>query len=265
MNYHFEQDIKMKLSTCIYTKEILELEESWCAIPTTNLLHRLQMAGQESNRWVAVLPNGMKIALGDPIRYGTQVALVLPSWFHELCGFESIGTGEEVEIKFEKSETLPKCKSLTLQILGTLPDWLDPVEVLEGPLSQLGVLQVGQIIPIPLFDNVHILVMNCGENDTPYFLDGETALHIEQDIPEPTIPEPSLATPSPIRTGVATSNPFESKLEEPLTNEEMQESLSGMFERNSIAPPTPTPTPTGRVLGGDPSGRSRLLDLYGKK
>lgn len=239
----------MKLSTCIYTKQFLSVpEEGWSAVPTVNLLHKLQMAGQESNRWVAVLPNGMKIALGDPIRHGTQVALFLPEWFQQLCTIPV--EGQEVEIKFEKSEVLQKAKSLTLQILGTLPEWVDPVEILEGPLSQLGVLQVGQIIPMPLFEDIHILVVNCDNQETPMFLDGETALHIEQE----EIPIPITPTPTPLPTPIS-------------EEEKVQESLSGMFSGNSLTPSftTPTPTTTGKVLGGDPKGRSRLLDMYGKK
>jgi hypothetical protein len=74
-------------------------------------------------------------------------------------------------------------------------------DLLEEPLSQLGVIHKGQMIPAPAFEGVHLLLRTCEPDGPPVFLDGaEVSLEIEQDtLSIPAVPEPPLApVPEPL-------------------------------------------------------------------
>jgi len=186
----------MSFTVSLYSKLYLgEEDTSWSALPNTrllNLLHRMN-DNQGSARWIAVLPNSTRIALGDPVSLSetTDCMMFLPLWLIES---QNINDGEEIEIRFERCESMPKATRLAFKIVGDFPRDLDIKELLEEPLSQLGVLHQGQIIPAPILENVHLIVSVCeGTSDTegPFFLDGsDIALEIEED--EPPIQTPPL-------------------------------------------------------------------------
>jgi hypothetical protein len=159
----------------VYSKVYLETEdESWSARPTKNLMRRLH--SQDSARWIAAFDGG-RISVGDPVNtFTSSDALFVPSWFLDTLGLED---GSEIELAFEKSEGLPKATRLSFKVIGDIPADIDVRDLLEGPLSQLGVLEVGQMIPIPIIDGL-LLLQEC-EPENIVFLDGEANLEIEND------------------------------------------------------------------------------------
>ena len=166
----------MNCLVTVYSKLYLETEdEGWSARPTKNLMRRLH--SQDSVRWVAAFDGG-RISVGDPVNtFTSSDALFVPSWFLDTLG---LNDGAEVELAFEKSETLPKATRLSFKVIGDIPADLDVRDLLEGPLSQLGVLEVGQMIPVPILEGTMLLLQEC-EPDNIVFLDGEANLEIEND------------------------------------------------------------------------------------
>jgi len=229
----------MNCLVTVYSKLYLETEdESWSARPTKNLMRRLH--SQDSARWIAAFDGG-RISVGDPVNtFTSSDALFVPSWFLDTLGLED---GAEVELAFEKSEALPKATKLSFKVIGDIPADLDVRDLLEGPLSQLGVLEVGQMIPVPILDGTMLLLQEC-EPDNVVFLDGEADLEIENDCsPAPALPKEEAAPALP-----------------------KQEAQAPVFIpqevdfSSMISLPTPAPSGfvpfsgVGRTLGGDKGG-----------
>jgi hypothetical protein len=174
----------------VYSKLYLETEnEEWSAIPTSSLLHRIHHSDETTVRWIAVLHykgNEFHIALGDPIR-DTAQAMFVPGWFLHQMGV--IGDGEEMEVSFVPAETIPKASRLHFSLIGdreTIPDGVEIRDLLETPLSQLGVLSKGQTIPIPVLEGHSLLVKECDPAET-VFLDGaEIAFEMESESEKPS-------------------------------------------------------------------------------
>jgi len=205
---------------CVYTKAYLEDEDStWCARPTSRLLQHIHQSDDNgSARWIAVLGDS-RIALGDPVPNNTEYNLFLPGWFADSA---DILVGEEMLVRFERSEEMPRATRLVFKALGDIPEGIDVRELLEEPLSQLGVLRMGQIIPIPVLEGTLLLLETCEPDAETLFMDGaEIALEIIEDarpaaeslqrpptpIPEPPQvlvpvhvpqPQPQLPLPRPI-------------------------------------------------------------------
>ena len=176
----------------LYSKIFLDTEDdTWSARPNNPLLQRLHR--EDSVRWVACISplvaigSESYISIGDPVP-GDGMVLYLPQWFMESVG---IADGDEMDIEFKRSEEMPRATSLTFRLMGPGSD-IDIRDLLEEPLSQLGVLQVGQIIPVPAMEGV--LVLESCEPDGVVFLDGaEIALDILSD--SPSEPEPEVVEP----------------------------------------------------------------------
>jgi hypothetical protein len=180
----------------------MEVEnEDWTAVPTSSLLQRIHRADEITTvRWIAVLHYKDKeyhIALGDPVRDSTQ-ALFVPSWFLHQMGV--IGDGLDMEISFRPAESFPKATRLKFSLIGdesTIPEGVDIRDLLETPLSQLGVLSKGQMIPIPVLEHHSLLVNECDPGEE-VFLDGsDIAFELEMPVKE---------TQTPLNTPVLTSN-----------------------------------------------------------
>ena len=179
----------MTTTVALYSKLYMDgrEDESWSARPTPRLLEYLHGLDGESARWIAVL-GGVRVALGDPApapegnRWSRN--LYVPQWILESAGMA--GEGEELQVRFERCETLPKATKLGLKIIGDVPEGIDLRELLEEPLSSLGALEVGQIIPVPILDGLHLLVQTVEPVGGAVFLDGaEIALELESDEPVP--------------------------------------------------------------------------------
>jgi hypothetical protein len=191
----------MRAFVTLYSKAFLETDDdSWSARPSSSLLQRLH-SGEGSARWIACISplvaigSDSYISIGDPVpsERGKKV-LYLPQWFMESLG---VGDGDEMELEFKRSEEMPRATSLNFRMLGPSagPD-LDIRDLLEEPLSQLGVLQVGQIIPVPALEGTMLVLESC-EPDGIVFLDGaEIALDIISDSPPASPSSPSGASPS---------------------------------------------------------------------
>ena len=209
----------------IYSKTYLADEDTtWAAIPTNTLLQRIHAiaTNTETSRWIGVIRSGgeeHKISLGSPI-VSNELALYLPNWFIDPIGIN--GTGEERIVKFEMSERLPKATSLKFKAIGHIPDWIDLIEILEEPLSQLGVLKRGQLIPVPVIEDAVIVLEECEPNEQFLFMDGSNiALDIQKDeelpVEDSSIDETApMIQPEPIiETPVIRGNrgfiPFEGK------------------------------------------------------
>lgn len=174
----------MTTNVVVYSKIFMdEQDDSWCARPSRRLLEWLHGQEENSARWIAVL-GGIRICLGDPVR-GTEdnartKELFIPQWLLDASGFG--GDGDEIRISFERSETLGRATKLGFKVLGEIPDDLDLKDLLEEPLSQLGVLEEGMILPVPVLEGVHLLVQTCEPAGQPVFLDGaDIALEMEDD------------------------------------------------------------------------------------
>jgi hypothetical protein len=201
------------MQVTLYSKLYLEQDDStWCARPSRRLLKNVHDIDEDNDsvRWIAVIGSSaseagagagadadadaegsaaaaaatggseIRIALGDPVSSAVGLSLYIPQWVLNSAGLE--GTGETVNIRFERSETLAKATQLEFKVLGEIPEGIDLKDLLEEPLSQLGVLEQGQIIPAPLFDGVSLIVKSCSPAGVPVFLDGaEIALEIEAD------------------------------------------------------------------------------------
>ena len=163
-----------------------EDDTSWSARPNQRLLQLLHDLddGEGSARWIALIGSGeerIRVALGDPAQMENSprsCALFLPQWILDSASLN--GEGDEMEVVFERSENLPKATRLGFKIIGEIPRDMDIKELLEEPLSQLGVLRDGQMIPAPVLEGVCLLVQTF--EDGPVFLDGtEIALEIEED------------------------------------------------------------------------------------
>lgn len=171
----------MQARVTVYPKIYMSVEDSsWSARPSVMLARRLH-SGEGSARWVACV-KGSHISVGDPISDGlmrsTEEILYLPSWFCESIGVEG---GEELEIEFERSENLEKATRLSFKVIGQIPADMDIRDLIEEPLSQLGVIEVGQIVPVPVVEGTVILLESC-EPEGLVFLDGsDIVLDLEMD------------------------------------------------------------------------------------
>ena len=163
----------------ICSKVFMEQEDdTWSARPTRRVVRDLH-ADEDSCRWIAIVSNeddSIRIAVGDPVD-GDDECLYLPQWLMDSAGLIST---EDYEVEFKRSEDFPKAIKMGLKILGDIPGDLDIKDLLEEPLSQLGIIEMGQIIPAPVLEGVSLLVQVC-EPEGAVFLDGEAALEIETD------------------------------------------------------------------------------------
>ena len=172
---------RMQARVTVYPKIYMSVEDSsWSARPSTMLARRLH-SGEGSARWVACV-KGSHISIGDPVSTdymgrGAEI-LYLPSWLCETIGVEG---GEELEIEFERSENLPKATRLSFKVIGHIPADMDIRDLIEEPLSQLGVLEEGQIVPVPVVEGTMILLESC-EPESLVFLDGsDIVMDLEMD------------------------------------------------------------------------------------
>lgn len=171
----------------LYSKLYMEVEDdSWSARPNISAMHELPR-DQETGRWIVHIRHGdsqVHIALGDPVANTAQnpSGLYLPPWALNALSLE--GAGEEVQVQFLRCEEFEKATSLTFQLLGGRVDDAMIRDILEEYLSQVGVLEEGQMIPLPMMDGLVLLVSQCEPSVGTVFLDGnEVALHIEQSRP----------------------------------------------------------------------------------
>lgn len=166
----------------IYSKEYLEDDSGWSVTPTTSLLQRIHAIPEQSSRWIAALRHAgqdNKIALGSPIQ-SDECALYFPVWFIDAVGILPDG-GERI-VRFEVSERIPRAGKLHFKTLGVIPDWVDIVSILEEPLSQLGVLKRGQMVPVPVIDNAMLILDTCEPDAEFVFMDGsDITLDVDPD------------------------------------------------------------------------------------
>jgi hypothetical protein len=173
--------------------------ETWSASPTTQLLRQLHAQG-ETARWIAAITTPtdevMRIALGDPVRDNFSSCLYVPPWFCLHAGLIGDGQDRHVSVRFEKCEDLPRATELVMQVLGDVPEDFSIRDVLEDPLSQLGVLQEDMILPIP-FLNANLRV-KATKPAACVFLDGQNiALCFEEPAAQPKEVKNRTATPMP--------------------------------------------------------------------
>lgn len=190
----------------IFSKGYLAGEdETWNAVPSSGLLQRLH---EETARWIAVIdtPDGMthRIALGDPVREAGVSNLYLPQWFCHQANLIGDGEDRRVSIHFERCESLTKATQIVFVPIGHVPEDLNIGELLEEPLSQLGVIQEGMTIPVPCFEgNLYLQVKSC-EPSYCVFLDGkEISYSIEDNEHKSRTPTPM---PTPLTTPIFSSS-----------------------------------------------------------
>jgi hypothetical protein len=181
------------------------------------------------------------VALGDPIADTRQAAVYVPQWILDASSEERVGQGETVSVECIAAETLPRATRLCFRVIGDLPEDVDVRELLEGALSQLGVLSLGQMLPVPAFEGCVLMVEACEPADR-VFLDGaEVALEIEREV-EAVGAEPVV----PVASQAVASQPTEDFFS------------GGMVPVEELAP-APLAQSQGNRLGGGGTGRSRLI------
>ena len=206
-NIPFTQN--METTVTIFSKAFMQTDcDSWSASPTGRILGMLHRLADGSARWIAVIgegPEAVHVALGDPVSYHSQdghrydighneKCLYLPQWILSSCELE--GCGEAVQVRFERCENFVKAEKLGFQVVGSIPSDIDLRDLLEHPLSQLGVIRKGQIIPVPIMYGAHLILTSCEPDDVPVFLDGaEISLEIEGDSEEVSTPAPAPVVP----------------------------------------------------------------------
>ena len=161
------------------------VDSGWSAVPNNSLVQRLHTLN-DSMRWIAVVQCGgeeHRIALGSPDGRMGGLEMSLPEWFMESSGL-SEHEGEEVIVQFVPCEGMTPARKLRFKTLEPLPDWLDVRDVLEEPLSQLGVIKQGQVLPIPVLDSVVLILDSAEPTDDFLFLDGD-GIEIDVFMDEP--------------------------------------------------------------------------------
>jgi hypothetical protein len=202
----------MRIRVTVYSKVFLaasnnDHDTSWSARPTQKLMRRLHDSPRESARWIGVMEE-KHISMGDPVQDSNSFyGLYVPGWFMDSLGLED---NSEVEVDFKRCEDFPKATKLSFKVMGDIPADFDIRDLIEEPLSQLGVLEVGQIIPIPVLEGP-LLLLQESEPEGAVFLDGnEIELDIEQDsVPQEQLPLASLPVPSAEEQPKQESNPFD--------------------------------------------------------
>jgi hypothetical protein len=214
----------METTVTLYSKVFMEEDcSTWSARPSERIMEMLHSRQEGTARWIAVI-GGVHVALGDPVA-GWVKKMYVPHWILESCQLE--GTGEEVEIRFERCESFLKAEKLGFQVLGDIPADIDLKDLLEEPLSQLGVIHKGQMIPAPAFEGVHLLLRTCEPDGPPVFLDGaEVSLEIEQN---------TLSTPSPPFTPV-TPDPVAAAPPLPLLPLQQEQVFSDILPASMMLP-----------------------------
>jgi len=208
----------------------------WCARPTARFLQLLHGSGAESVRWILTL-EGMSVALGDPIPDTQQAAVYVPQWILDASS-EDVGQGEMVSVECIAAERFPRATRLCFRVIGDLPEDVDVRELLEGALSQLGVLSLGQMLPVPAFEGCVLMVEACEPADH-VFLDGaEVALEIEREAERETAVVGAAMAAVPPMPPVASPIP-------------------DFFSTGMI--PVEEAQTQGNRLGGGGTGRSRLI------
>ena len=194
-------------------------QDCWYASPSPKLLADISRLNiYETARYIATIkgPSGeVKVAIGDPVTITTTRAkdLYVPHWLLSSIGVE--GIGEELAVSFSRCEDYQSATKLSFQYLGTMPEGIDMKDLLETPLSQLGILQKGQILPAPVLEG-SLVVREVQPAGSYVFLDG---LEVEFDFESDTLPEPK-----------AKAKP------EPEPEPEVQTSLSGLLPASAIVP-----------------------------
>jgi len=186
----------MDTTAALYSKVFMEEDcSTWSARPSERIMEMLHSREHGSARWIAVI-GGVHVALGDPVA-GWVKKMYVPHWILEACRLD--GTGEEVAIRFERCESFLKAEKLGFEVIGDIPADVDMNDLLEEPLSQLGVIHKGQMIPAPAFEGVHLLLRTCQPDGPPVFLDGtEVSLEIEQPPRTPPPPFTPVAPAPPL-------------------------------------------------------------------
>ena len=204
----------------------------------------LQGYGPDSARWI-VSVGGVSVALGDPIPDTHQTAVYVPQWILDASSVQ--GQGETVSIECIAAETLPKATRLGFRVIGDLPEDVDVRELLEGALSQLGVLSLGQMIPVPAFEGCVLMVEAC-EPAEHVFLDGaEVALEIERE----SAPASASASAA-VGAAMAAVTPPPQDMASPVADD--------FFSTGMVPVEVPVLAQTqGNRLGGGGTGRSRLI------
>jgi hypothetical protein len=152
-----------------------EHDSSWSATPNNSLVQRLHSLN-ETMRWIAVFHSQgeeHRIALGSPDGEMGGNRLTMPEWFLESSGLSSHANSDDVIVRFIPCEGIPSARKLRFKTLEPLPDWLDIRDVIEEPLSQLGIIKQGQMLPIPVLDSVILILDSAEPLDDFLFLDGD--------------------------------------------------------------------------------------------
>lgn len=168
-------------------------DSSWSAVPSNTLVQKLTHI--DTMRCIATFKiNGEehRIALGSPDGT-TGMRLSLPEWFMDSAGLRA---DEEIIVHFRACEAMPSAKKLCFKSIEPLPDWLDVRDVLEEPLSQLGVIKQGQIVPVPVLDSCVLVLESAEPADEFLFLDGED-IEIDVCVDGPVHAE-AEAVPAPV-------------------------------------------------------------------
>lgn len=185
-----ETKVCSNMSIKLYSFRYLDEEElanvsQWSVYPSTDVWRRLMSQREESQRWIARLGesdmNSVLIGMSNPVEMYSRETLYCPKWVLDALGVE--GNGERVVLEWIACETIPRATRLVVRPSRRIPDGIDPRDLMEGPLSQLGGLKMGTVLPLPGGDEGETLVVEVCEPAEEVFLDGnEIALELNEMI-----------------------------------------------------------------------------------
>lgn len=168
----------------------------WNVFLSSDLFARLMRGDMESKRWIARLGEAdvvqVSCGIGAPLEYESTHRLYAPQWVLDTLGLE--GYGEQLMLECVRCEDLAPATRLVLRPSEEMI--AEPRELLEGPLSLLGAVREGSVLPLP--GGLGTLTVEVTEPAEEVFLDGaEVAVEFREDHLRPAVAAPVVSPVAP--------------------------------------------------------------------
>jgi hypothetical protein len=152
----------------------------WNVYLSSDLFARLMRGDEESQRWIARIGDAevvqVSCGIGAPLEYESTHRIYAPQWILDTLGIN--GDGELLMLECVPCENLPRATRLVLRPSEEMI--AEPRELLEGPLSLLGAVREGSVLPLP--GGLGTLTVEVTEPAEEVFLDGaEVAVEFKED------------------------------------------------------------------------------------
>lgn len=223
----------------------------WSVYPSSDVYQT--MMREETQRMIIRLGDSdivqVSCGLGSPLEYMSRGRMYCPQWILDILGIQ--GCGELIQCESVRCEDLPKATRLVLRPSEEMI--ADARDLLEGPLSLLGAVRSGSVLPLP--GGFGTLTVEACEPADEVFLDGaEVAVEFLED----HLPGFRAATDAAVNhsgTGPTVSSPIGAAVAAAGRETEAEESKED-FGFASMIPSSSTVASGGASgLGGRRAGR----------